>query len=192
MLNPCWTVAEFSRKLFQHFQHLRQTLTTLTTHSWLTLTPLYPTHFPSWGNVSHTCAKVQHGWGLLSKLRLQFLEFLELTTKQLNNHWLRSFECLPWWLWRDSKNTWKLATTNTSKQQLSMLSHKFDIFSLFFYRFRNIECFLWSFHLTEENIFNAKNSKRRHQKQTETAESAEQSQAPPNFFKAHFSMLLQK
>ena len=96
MLNPWWTVVEFSRKLLQQFQHLRQTLTTLTTHSWLTLTPLYPTHFPSWGNVSHTCAKVQHGRALLSNVWLQFLEFLELTTKQLNNHWLRSFECLPW------------------------------------------------------------------------------------------------
>ena len=87
---------------------------------------------------------------------------------QQSNWTIIGFDLLsvyPGTLWCDSKNTWKLATTNTSKQQLSMLSHKFDIFSLFFSRFRNIECFLWSFHLTEENIFNAKNSKARHQKQ---------------------------
>ena len=111
---------------------------------------------------------------------------------QQSNWTIIGFDLLsvyPGTLWRDSKNTWKLATTNTSKQQLSMLSHKFDIFSLFFSRFRNIECFLWSFHLTEENIFNAKNSKCRHQKQTETAEPAEQSQAPPNFLKRIFHVI---
>ena len=53
----------------------------------------------------------------------------------------------------------------------------------FFSRFRNIECFLWSFHLTEENIFNAKNSKARHQKQQSLLSKAGHH---PNFLKRIF------
>ena len=84
-----------------------------------------------------------------------------LSVAKTNNDWSgpgrSSLRCLSVYivaLLHDSKNTWAPATINTSKHQLSQVSHKFDS-SLCFCR--DIECFLWTFRLTGENIFSPSN-----------------------------------
>ena len=130
LVNPAWD---------QHLQHSRRTLTTLTT--------LYPpptscpkARFPTPAQRCNTdghclCLCLPSTKLPSSESRKQYI--LESTTKKLNNHWfalnLSSLRCLsvyPVRLLCDRKNTWALATINTSKQQLSPVSHKFDI-SLF-------------------------------------------------------------
>ena len=130
LVNPAWD---------QHLQHSRRTLTTLTTlYPPPTSCPKarFPTPAPRCNTDGHCLCLCLPSTKLpSSESRKQYI--LESTTEQLNNHWfalnLSSLRCLsvyPVRLLCDRKNTWALATINTSKQQLSPVSHKFDI-SLF-------------------------------------------------------------